>query len=197
MPPQAVEAFGAVASGIDKSAAVVKGAVANAAAAGLQHMCDFQPGNARSLDAHFQPNSFDLVVTNAPWGLQTATGGGDLLDKIYHGLLTSAHRVTRPGARMVVLVLRWQMVLDWARRTGLWAVLDLHPVRTSALTPIAVVLERLTVDPLKALLAKRVAEINTYFGVGFSQEGPDVREGSSDETGAAGSAQFVDALTLT
>ena len=96
IPLEAAEAFGAIASGVDKSAAVVKGAIANAAAGGLDGLCDFQPGNARSLDAMFPPSTFDLVCTNAPWGLQTAvdkksrSSEGNLLEKIYSGLVRSA-----------------------------------------------------------------------------------------------------------
>ena len=67
-------------------------------------------------------------MTNVPWGLQTAKGGGELLQKIYRGIVLSAHPVTARGSHMVILVLKWAMVVDLARRSGLWSVVDVVPM---------------------------------------------------------------------
>ena len=164
IPLEAAEALGTTAHGVDKSARVAQGAAANAEAAGLTHLATFTPGNARSLDRLFAAGSFDLIVTNAPWGLQTAKGGDELLRKIYHGLLQSGHAVLGAGGVMVILVLRWQLLLDLARRSGVWAVDDTVPIRTSNLTPVALVLRRLTSDPVKAQMAERLAPLQAYYG---------------------------------
>jgi 23S rRNA G2445 N2-methylase RlmL len=167
LPLEAAEALGLRAHGVDKSLAVVRGAQANAAAAGLTERCSFRQGNARSLDAIYEAHSFDVIVTNAPWGVQTAKArdsGEPLLEKIYRGLLRSGHTVCKPGGAMVVLVLRWSLLLDLARRSGLWRVVELRPIRTSNLSPVAVVLERCDEDAARAQAQGRLAELTHYFG---------------------------------
>ena len=169
IPLEAAEALGLVSHGLDKSLAVVKGAQANAAAAGLTAKCTFRQGNARSLDRLYPPHSFDAIVTNAPWGVQTAKSKGDgepLLEKIYRGLLYSGHRVCKPGAALVILVLRWPLVIDLARRSGLWRVVEVLPIRTSNLTPVAVKLERIDVDEPKVQAQMRLAQLTGYFDFG-------------------------------
>lgn len=75
-------------------------------------------------------------------------------------------------------------------RSGLWVVADLVPIRTSALTPIALVLRRLDEDPHKALLARRLRPIQAYCaGDGRHDHayvppaGEDAGEGEEDEDG--------------
>ena len=221
IPLEAAEALGTKAHGLDKSERVVAGALANAAAAGasIEQLVSFSAGNARSLDRLFDKGSFDLIVTNVPWGVQTAKSGGDskgggggkgvgggkggwgkggggrgggggggagggddsLIQKIYAGLLRSSHVVLTPGAKMVVLVLRWQLLVDLVRRSGEWTVVDVVPIRTSNLTPVIVLLERLDEDALKARLAERLAPLQNYFvGDGRHDHAP-LAEGEEGE----------------
>lgn len=164
IPLEAAQSFGIEAYGVDKSAAVCRGAIANAEAAGLQALCSFAPGNCRALDRSFAPHQFDAIVTNAPWGLVTGTGGGDLLEKIYRGLLLSCHPITKPAARLVVIVLRWSLMLDLARRSGLWTLQQALVVRTGALSPVALVFERLERDATRSSVREQLAELAGYFG---------------------------------
>ena len=165
LPLEAAEALGISAVGVDKSLAVVKGAQSNAEAAELTGLCTFRQGNCRSLGTLFPPESFDVIVTNAPWGVQTAKAseGDPLLEKIYRGLLYSSHAVTKPRSLMVVLVLRWTLIVDLARRSGLWRVVELLPIRTSHLTPVAVLLERCDRDEARLQVHARFAELAGYF----------------------------------
>lgn len=166
IPLEAASVFARIeAHGVDKSGAVIKGAKSNAKAASLVHACTFREGNCRRLDDMYEAGQFDCVVTNAPWGLQTAKGGGSaLLEKIYRGLLLSSHKVCKRGACFVCLVLRWSLLLDLARRTGLWQVEALVPVRTSALSPVAVVMRRLDEDALKSGVVSTLGAFTKYFG---------------------------------
>ena len=218
IPLEAVEALdsscGATvveAVGVDKSLAVVKGAQANAAAAGLSDLCTFVQGNCRSLDRLFPSDHgfvpepaeasaagaasrFDAIVTNAPWGVQTAKGsagkeGEPLLEKIYRGLLHSGHAVLKPGGVMVVLVLRWSLVVDLARRSGLWKVIECLPIRTSNLTPVAVKLERLDNDAVKKQLHERLSELNGFFDFGSSEK-PGGKEGGGEEAATPEEAEI-------
>ena len=158
------------AHGVDKSAAVVKGAIANAAAAELTGSCTFVSGNCRQLDKLYPAGKFDCIVTNAPWGVQTANKGGkgkgdmDLIEKIYRGLIYSGYKVCKPHARMVILVLRWNILLDLARRSGLWEVVSLIPIRTSNLSPVAVVLQRNSHDVPKQACLEKLAALTAYYG---------------------------------
>ena len=91
---EAAQALRIDAVGVDKSLAVVRGAVANAVAGGLDGSCEFRQGNARSLHTLFAAHSFDAVVSNLPWGVQTGKASGDvpLLRKIYR---VSHHQTSR------------------------------------------------------------------------------------------------------
>ena len=185
IPLEASEALGLACHGVDKSLAVVKGAQANAAAAGLTELCAFSQGNCRSLQQLFAPASFDAIVTNAPWGVQTAKvssgkEGEPLLEKIYRGLLLSGHAVTKPGGVMVLLVLRWSLVLDLARRSGLWRVDELLPIRTSNLTPVAVKLVRLDADEPRAQAQARLKELGIYFNFTTNKSGGEAKSKTDD-----------------
>jgi tRNA (guanine6-N2)-methyltransferase len=70
---EAAEALGLSAVGTDKSLAVVRGATANATAAGLEARCTFEQANCRSLSSSFPPDSFDAIVSNLPCGAMAHT----------------------------------------------------------------------------------------------------------------------------
>ena len=216
IPLEACEALGLVCHGVDKSLAVVKGAQANADAAGLSARCTFSQGNCRSLDRMLEPHAYDAIVTNAPWGVQTAKvsngkEGEPLLEKIYRGLLYSGHGVVKPGGVMVVLVLRWSLVLDIARRSGLWRVEEMLPIRTSNLTPMAVKLVRLDADEPRAQAQARLKELNSYFNFATVKEqgaaaaseeasgipGEDDKEEQEDEERSTAAASACAAADLT
>ena len=165
IPLEAAQVFPtAKTHGADKSAAVVHGAQANASAADLTGRCTFIQGNCREVHKKYAPATFDCIVSNLPWGVQTAKGGGgDLLERIYRGLLASSWHVTKPGARAALLVLKWPLLLDLARRSGLWAVEALVPVRTSALSPVAMVLVRRDADEEKRGVLEKLHALSTFF----------------------------------
>lgn len=52
----------------------------------------------------FKPATFDLVVTNPPWGVQTGKNA-DLTD-LYRKFLSGSWNVVKPGGFLVCFVLR-------------------------------------------------------------------------------------------
>ena len=186
IPLEAAQVFPSVtAHGVDKSAAVVRGAVANADAAGLSGRCTFGHGNCRELHSTFASGPlFDAVASNVPWGVQTAKGGNgdELLDKIYRGLLSSSWHVTKPNARCALLVLKWNLLLDIARRSGLWTVEALVPIRTSALSPVIVVLVRRDADEERRGVLETLRAYSAYF---HEVTAPSPHEGKKREAGHA------------
>lgn len=78
----------------------------------------------------------------------------------------------------MLLVLRWPLLLDLARHSGLWEVDTLMPVRTSALSPVAVALRRRDADHERRAVLTQLTKFSSYF------EGPAAAVSTLAEVGA-------------
>jgi len=88
--------------GNDISAACVDGAHRNLAAAGMGARTHLAHADARAIGDRYARASFDLIVTNPPFGRRM--GRGIHFTRFYHDLLTAAGAITRSGGRLGVLV---------------------------------------------------------------------------------------------
>jgi tRNA G10 N-methylase Trm11 len=107
-------AFEAV--GIDVSLGAVQGARANAEAEGAGTYCNFIKCDAKAMRAQLDDESFDAIVTNVPWGVQTGNDAKVDLEKLYEMVLRNSWHLLRPNGRVVLLVLRGLQVLQILRR---------------------------------------------------------------------------------
>uniref|UniRef100_A0A7S4N006 THUMP domain-containing protein n=1 Tax=Guillardia theta TaxID=55529 RepID=A0A7S4N006_GUITH len=140
--------------GCDRSKTVVEGAKANAKASMIEHLVEFTELNARVLDRSFSSNSFDVIVTNPPWGVRVGKDAD--LERIYKGFLFSSAKILRVGGRLVFLVQRCEMVLELVRKLGLFRILSMCAVKTGDLVPTIFVLENLGKDEEKEVLKTQV-----------------------------------------
>ncbi len=110
-PSVAIEAVG-----IDVSLGAVQGARANAEAEGAGTNCSFIKCDAKAMRAQLDDSSFDAIVTNVPWGVQTGNDAKVDLEKLYEMVLRNSWHLLRPKGRIVMLVLRGLQVLQILRR---------------------------------------------------------------------------------
>ena len=92
--------------GIDVSLGAVEGARANAEAEGAAADCRFIKCDAKAMRSQLEDGSFDAIVTNVPWGVQTGNDAKVDLEKLYEMVLRNAWHLLRPKGRVVFLVRR-------------------------------------------------------------------------------------------
>lgn len=109
--PLAIEAVG-----IDVSLGAVNGARANAEAETVEGCCSFIKCDAKAMRAQLEDGTFDAIVTNVPWGVQTGNDAKVDLEKLYEMVLRNSWHLLRPRGRVVMLVLRGLQVLQILRR---------------------------------------------------------------------------------
>jgi tRNA G10 N-methylase Trm11 len=102
--------------GIDVSLGAVQGARANAEAEGASSDCSFIKCDAKAMRAQLDDGTFDAIVTNVPWGVQTGNDAKVDLEKLYEMVLRNSWHLLRPQGRIVMLVLRGLQVLQILRR---------------------------------------------------------------------------------
>ena len=146
--------------GCDIVGKAVNGAVANADAEGLGHCTQFQQGDARAVVRLFGAGRFDAVISNLPWGVKT--GKNVNLEDLYQSFLHSAYVVTKPGGRVVVLILRGLLLLGVIRRMGYWRIIETRVVRTSNNLPTLFVLERLPADDMRDSLRQQLHKYSRH-----------------------------------
>ena len=130
--------------GVERSERVVQGARDNAQALGLEERVELLAGNARVLKELTGSGAADVIVTNPPWGVRL--GKCDDIDELYRGFLQSAADVLRVGGRLVIIVLRWESFLQFARQSGRWMIERVVPVRTGDLVTVVFVMKRISDD---------------------------------------------------
>lgn len=102
--------------GIDVSLGAVNGARANAEAESVEGSCNFIKCDAKAMRKELEDGSFDAIVTNVPWGVQTGNDAKVDLEKLYEMVLRNSWHLLRPKGRIVMLVLRGLQVLQILRR---------------------------------------------------------------------------------
>ena len=153
-------------TGIDVSRRSVEGAKENAEAEGFGSCCTFACTDARGLRKHLEDDSLDAIVTNLPWGVRTGSKNVTDLQTMYEVFLRTAWYVLKPGARVVVFVLRGLQLIRIVRKLGgRYRLLNVNVVRTANNLPCIVVIEKLAVDELRESVKGQLAHLNQYMSV--------------------------------
>ena len=154
-------------TGLDVSRRSVEGARENALA---EHcgpdVCQFVCADARALRRHLDDDSIDAIVTNLPWGVRTGHKNVTDLQTMYEIFLRTAWYVLKPGARIVMFVLRGLQLTRIVRKLGgRYRLLSVNVVRTANNLPCIVVVEKLAVDELHESVKGQLAHLNQYVSV--------------------------------
>jgi len=154
-------------TGLDVSRRSVQGAKENALAEGCSpEVCNFVCADARGLRRHLEDDSIDAIVTNMPWGVMTGHKNVNDLQTMYEIFLRTAWYVLKPGARIVMFVLRGLQLTRIVRKLGgRYRLLSVNVIRTSNNLPCIVVIEKLAVDELHESVKGQLAHLNQYVSV--------------------------------
>lgn len=153
--------------GMDVSKRTVAGARENALAENCgPDVCDFICTDARGLRRHMGDNSVDAIVTNLPWGVMTGHKNVSDLQTMYEVFLRTSWYVLKPGARIVMLVLRGLQVTRIVRKlSGRYRIVSVNVVRTTNNLPCIVVIEKLPADELRDSVKGQLAYMAKYVNV--------------------------------
>eukprot|EP00037_Helgoeca_nana_P011345 m.101753 g.101753 ORF g.101753 m.101753 type:complete len:431 (-) comp20775_c0_seq1:187-1479(-) len=162
---EAAETVGGKMTGVgcDSVAATVKGATGNAVIEGFENCLEFRKCNVVGLSRQFKPASFDLVVTNPPWGVQTGKNA-DLTD-LYRKFLSGSWVVIKPGGYLVCFVLRAMLFLEIVRTFGQWRLVHSTAVKTRNNLPSIFVLERLESDELYSSIRQQLRDLGQFISI--------------------------------
>ena len=145
--------------GLDRSGAAVKGATANAEAAGLSKRVDFVQGNARLLHKSYD-FKFDHIVSNLPWGLKTGCTAD--IKELYTGAIASAWGALKVGGTLTTIILHDYVTVGILRSTGNWDVLHARVVKTGGKLPGVIVARKREKDPIFPALKTQRANLYRY-----------------------------------
>ena len=164
--------------GLDVVKKSTDGARENAKAEGYdESVCNFICSDARGLRRYLEDESVDAMISNLPWGVRTGEKNISDLKTMYEIFLRTSWYVLKPGARIVMLVLRGLQVSRILRKLGgRYRLLSVNVVRTTNNLPCLVVVEKQPVDELTESIKGQLAYLNRY--VSFS---PDIYHALHDE----------------
>lgn len=187
--------------GVERSERVVQGARDNARGLELESRVELAAGNARVLKELTGSGTADVIVTNPPWGVRL--GKCDDIDELYRGFLQSAADVLKVGGRLVIIVLRWESFLQFARQSGRWFIERVVPVRTGDLVTVVFVMRRVCDDmwcDTKAQV-KAMAAVLTEGDGSYTppppRSKPEIVEGVDAAVDASKAAEYVDGAVAT
>jgi 23S rRNA G2445 N2-methylase RlmL len=117
--------------GLDVSRRSAEGATENALAEGYgSDLCKFVCADVRSMRRHISDEQVDAIITNMPWGVRTGDKNVADLKTMYEIFLRTSWYVLKPGARIVMLVLRGLQVSRIVRKlSGRYRLLSINVVR--------------------------------------------------------------------
>lgn len=152
-------------TGLDISRRSADGARENARAEGHgDNVCKFACSDARALRKHLPDESVDAMVSNLPWGVMT--GSKMDLPTMYEVFLRTAWYTLKPGARIVMLVLRGLQVTRIVRKLGgRYRLLSVNVVRTTNNLPCVIVIEKLPRDEVTEGIKGQLAYMSQYVSV--------------------------------
>lgn len=164
--------------GLDVAKRSTDGARENAKAEGYdENTCKFVCSDARGLRRHLQDETVDAMVSNLPWGVRTGDKNVSDLKTMYEIFLRTSWYILKPGARIVMLVLRGLQITRILRKLGgRYKLLSVNVVRTTNNLPCIVVVEKLPVDELTDNIKGQLAYMNQYVNVS-----PEIFQALHDE----------------
>eukprot|EP00977_Amphora_coffeiformis_P022180 scaffold10570_cov176-Amphora_coffeaeformis.AAC.30 len=164
--------------GLDVVKRSTDGARENAKAEGYgESVCKFVHSDARGLRRYLEDESVDAMISNLPWGVRTGEKNISDLKTMYEIFLRTSWYVLKPGARIVMLVLRGLQVSQILRKLGgRYRLLSVNVVRTTNNLPCLVIVEKQPVDELTDSIKGQLAFLNRYVSVS-----PDIYQALHDE----------------
>eukprot|EP00980_Cylindrotheca_fusiformis_P008616 scaffold1830_cov117-Cylindrotheca_fusiformis.AAC.15 len=153
--------------GMDVSRRSAEGARQNALAENCgDDICKFVCCDARGLRKHLADNSVDAIISNLPWGIMTGSRDVSDLKTMYEIFLRSVWYTLKPGARIVMLVLRGLQITRIVRKLGgRYRLLSVNVVRTTNNLPCIVVVEKLEEDELLDAIKGQLSYYNQFVNV--------------------------------
>lgn len=117
--------------GLDVSRRSADGATENALAEGYgSDVCKFICADVRSMRRHVNDEQVNAIITNMPWGVRTGDKNVTDLKTMYEIFLRTSWYVLKPGARMVLLVLRGLQMSRIVRKlSGRYRLLSINVIR--------------------------------------------------------------------
>jgi len=111
-------------------------------------------------------NSVDAIVSNLPWGIMTGSKNVSDLQTTYEVFLRTAWYVLKPGARIVMLVLRGLQLTRIIRKlSGRYRLLSVNCVRTTNNLPSIVVVEKLASDEVRLAVKRQLNYLSQFVSV--------------------------------
>jgi 23S rRNA G2445 N2-methylase RlmL len=117
--------------GLDVSRRSADGARDNAVTEGYgSDVCNFVCADVRAIRRHVKDEQVDAMITNMPWGVRTGDKNVKDLRTMYETFLRTSWYVLKPGARLVMLVLRGLQVSRIVRKlSGRYRLLSINVIR--------------------------------------------------------------------
>ena len=164
--------------GLDVAKRSTDGARENAKAEGYnESVCKFICSDARGLRRYLSDETVDALVSNLPWGVRTGDKNVSDLKTMYEIFLRTSWYLLKPGARIVMLVLRGLQITRILRKLGgRYKLLSVNVVRTTNNLPCIVVVEKLPLDELTDNIKGQLAYMNQYVNVS-----PEIYQALHDE----------------
>ncbi|MFW5969943.1 MAG: methyltransferase [Halofilum sp. (in: g-proteobacteria)] len=131
---------GAALAGSDLRPACVEGTRANLALQGNEKRAELRTGDVRAIVEHHEPGSFDLIVTNPPYGKRL--GRKIHFVRFYQDILATAAALLRPGGRLVLLAGKRGAFHVAVQRSDGWRRVHSRDIEMSRIHVALVVVER-------------------------------------------------------
>ena len=149
--------------GSDSVQKTVDGARENAEMEGYSGCLRYVHCSAVAMSREFFGHTFDAIVTNPPWGIQT--GKHTDLELLYRKFLSGATNLLRPGGKMVVFVLKALQFLEITRTYGQFKLLHTYVVKTRNNLPTIFVFERREEDEERESLRRQLHDLGQYVDI--------------------------------
>lgn len=153
--------------GLDVNRRSVQGSQDNAEAASVHNRCEFHCVDVRGLRKFVADQSVDCIVSNLPWGVQTAHKKSVTdLQSLYEQFLRSSWYILKEKGRIIMLVLRGLQLTRILRKLGgRYRILRANVLRTSNNLPCLVVVEKIQHDLLNEAIKGQLAFMSEYVSV--------------------------------
>jgi 23S rRNA G2445 N2-methylase RlmL len=154
--------------GMEVSRRSASGAAENAQAEGVgPDLCVFHCCDARAIRKHVKDETASAIVSNLPWGVRTGHNQGVAdLQQLYEVFLRTSWYCIKPGARVVLLVLRGlQFVRILRKLGGRYRILKVFVVRTTNNLPCIVVAEKVGHDALHDSIKSQLSYMSQFVNI--------------------------------
>jgi putative N6-adenine-specific DNA methylase/tRNA (guanine6-N2)-methyltransferase len=114
-------------TGTDYAERAITGAAANRQQAGIQERVSLQQLDVYELDQAFAPASFDVIVTNPPFGIKL--NRRKAFHTFYQRVLAQGAYLLRPGGRLVMMGTKWLLLKKQIKQDNTFIINDIQKVK--------------------------------------------------------------------